>query len=225
MMARSAANRNHSHQCSTMDLDRAMFRGDSMKIYAIITSLILGSCIGILSLNASLSLEEKGSIFHEAVEVILLILQGIAIIASAYTTVIFTLMALYHATALGMGGDECLMEFEDKAKGHRMRAFQTFMISIYSLMLSFIPFSYLYAGSSTHGMIVLVCVATLVFLAFRDFWKVIAIAKTAIFDPMTNKDMYEKARRRVSIVLSDAYEDTGGFINGKRELLENDGIA
>ena len=114
-----------------------------------------------------------------------------------------------------------------------MRAFQTFMISISSLMLSFIPFVYLYAGGSTIGIIVLVGVVTLVVLAFRDFWNVIGITKKSIFEPMKDKDMAEKARRRVSNLngiknLDFSYKKMSGSTessNGKHESFDKNDIA
>lgn len=181
-----------------VNLERAALRVESMQTYAIVSSIIMGSSIGILSLNASLTFGEEGTSYVEkAAEYILLSLQAISLVASSYTTVIFTLMALYYSTALGLGGDECYQSFDKATSTLRMRAFYSFVTAIVSLMLSFLPCAYLFVHG-IKGVIMTSLIAVLISLSFYDFKSVIDSAGRTIFNPLFQPDskLCKRASRR-----------------------------
>ena len=186
-----------------VNLERASLRVESMQTYAVVSSIIMGSNISMLSLNDNIGLDDEDfdvPLIDKIAIYMLLGLQAISLVASSYTTVVFTLMALYYSTSLGLGGDECYEAFDAETKTMRMRAFYSFIASLSTLMLSFVPCAYLYVHGSK-GIVMATFLAVLIMISFHDFKKVIDSAGRTIFNPLFQPNSHVSVRasmRRLS---------------------------
>lgn len=182
-----------------VNLERAGLRVESMQTYGIVSSIVMGSSIGLLDLAISFKhpnddndADEMVSTMKSTAASLFVVIQFLSLLCSAYTTVIFTLMALYYSTSLGMGADECYQAFDTETKAMRIRAFIAFVASIVLLMSSFAICIYLFFDG-IKGLVMTAIYAILVSLAVYDFSRVIKSAGRYIFEPLTKpKSTLEK---------------------------------
>jgi tRNA(His) 5'-end guanylyltransferase len=104
----------------------------------------------------------------------------ISILSGSYTTVVFTLLALFSKTALGRGYDEQFLQFWSATTGIRESGLEAFLASLVCFELAFILSLYLRTEGRRRKILVLLacCIAA---YSFSRWAKIMQLVSTFLF--------------------------------------------
>mmetsp|Transcript_20965 Transcript_20965/g.31971 ORF Transcript_20965/g.31971 Transcript_20965/m.31971 type:complete len:252 (-) Transcript_20965:281-1036(-) len=163
-----------------LDMSTEGFRMEAIGGYAVIASLTLGVCFDLLT---STNLQSKTSKIDNIVGLIFTGLVATSIVCGAFTSVLFTLLTLYSNTALGFGGAEGsakYLAFMKATAKFRLQGFYTFLVAIYSFLLSFACSLFLRLEDRPRYVYSFI-VGGLILMSMTKVNAVINIASTVIF--------------------------------------------
>jgi len=117
-------------------IDRAGERIGSLEIYCVVAALIMNAALCLYSYTPH-NPRETDTKVDKWITIAFGIFNLISVISSTYCTVIFTLLALYLKTCLGFGMDNAFFDFLDNTVSFRVLGFKSFMLSLWTFMVSF----------------------------------------------------------------------------------------
>ena len=172
------------HQASgpLLDMARVRLRLEGLQAYATLCALLTNGCLRLYSsvpvppLSASSSSKPKEasqkkhtsrhSIHTLALDAFLLCIV-ISVLFGSYTTIVFTLLALYSKTALGRGYDQQFLDFFAATANLRESGFQSFLYSLVSFELAFILSLFLkFEGNRRKKLVLVAC-----FISAGSVWR------------------------------------------------------
>lgn len=194
---------------SDLDITRASLRIESLQTYAIISSIIMGSSIGLFGIGMEADnngLTDNGNVrtlWQNLLLTLFYYSSSLSVISSSISTVTFMLCALYFSTALGMGADESFAEFDKSTSQKRKHAFIAFIASIFSFMSSFVVMVFFHVSNRFSDKLVTITLEnvlpfSLLFLtvwAFIEFRDIVRMATKQIFNPLIIKPDKISVRR------------------------------
>ena len=174
-----------------LDLQRVGFRLEGMEIYSLVMALFMGAALGLLgSTPIKISplkecKKDKGKALDTLASYLFYVSSTYAVVSSAFTTILFTLVSLYAKTAIGMGTDVRYLQFLD-ATGHiRADGFFAFMRAIKTFGISFVLSTYLCTECGSKGRWIVPLLPT---FAIFKYWgllnELVDAAGRIIFAPM-----------------------------------------
>jgi hypothetical protein len=102
--------------------------------YVLVSILCTSISFGAL-LNFQLVPDHQGIVLYETLKIGIQVFSGLAVFSGLYSTMVFSLSILYARTALGMERDPQYDTFLDNTERIRIRAFQSFSLSLFSFSI------------------------------------------------------------------------------------------
>jgi hypothetical protein len=104
----------------------------------------------------------------------------ISILSGSYTTVVYTLLALFSKIALGRGYDAQFLQFWSATAGLRESGFEAFMASLVCFEFAFILSIFLKTSGRRRKLIVLLA-CTLAACSFARWYQIMRLVSTMLF--------------------------------------------
>ena len=134
-------NDNASKDDDDLGLDRKQVRLDGLEVYAVVSAVTAGTMVAVFDSYHPGDITEllhQGRFLEVLTSVIFLGTGTVGIVCGLHCIFIFSLVTMYGRTALGMDRDDALEDFFGATGLQRYHGFQTFMGSLYSLMIQLI---------------------------------------------------------------------------------------
>ena len=133
---------------AAFDLTRARIRLEGLSAYGVTCALLMNGALRIFSSTpkklVDISKMEVGTEemrvakMENAATILFAVISTVTVLSGTFTTVIFSLMALYSKTALGMNSDAEYLEFFKMTGPIRKKGFQMYVVSLLGFKGSFI---------------------------------------------------------------------------------------
>ena len=120
-------------QENQISMERNTVRLDGIEAYAVLSSLNLASSI--TCLNSYVDGQEYEGALDKLLDLCFVISNSLGILCALNATLVFSLVAMYGRTALGIGKDLAFSSFLEKTYPQRHQGFQTFFWSLHAFML------------------------------------------------------------------------------------------
>lgn len=165
------------HANSALDINRVRMRLEGLASYATLCALLANGC---LRLYSSVNHETTSSVKKNRAYDAFYLFIIISILSGSYTTVVFTLLALFSKTALGRGYDEQFLEFWAATTGLRESGLEAFLASLVCFEFAFILSLYLRTSGKRRRILVLVA-CCLTAYSFSRWAKIMRLVSTLLF--------------------------------------------
>lgn len=166
------------HADSVLDISRVRMRLEGLASYATLCALLANGC---LRLYSSVKVQDKTEDIKKqrAYDAFYLFIV-ISILSGSYTTVVFTLLALFSKTALGRGYDQEFLKFWAATTGLRESGLEAFLASLVCFEFAFILSLYLKTqGKRRRLLVLLACFMAL--YSFSRWFKIMRLVSTLLF--------------------------------------------
>lgn len=174
---------------SALDISRVRMRLEGLQAYGTLCALLANGCLRLYS--AVKDDTKKGKIddndnttrMNQTTRFVLdafYVLIAISVLSGSYTTVVFTLLALYSKTALGRGYDAQFLQFWAAAADLRESGFEAFLYSLVSFEIAFILSLFLKTEGKRRKIVVTLASG----MALFSFWrwsKIMILASKFLF--------------------------------------------
>ena len=126
-------------QGTVLDISRVRMRLEGLSAYATLCALLANGCLRLYSAVTIPKREEEQAdkIKKRAYDAFYFFIV-VSILSGSYTTVVFTLLALFSKTALGRNYDRQFLEFWSATAGIRESGLESFLYSLVCFELAFI---------------------------------------------------------------------------------------
>ena len=168
-------------QASVIDISRVRMRLEGLMAYATLCALLANGCLRLYSAvklpKRDQEMADKSKkTAYDAFYVFIVV----SILSGSYTTVVFTLLALYSKTALGRGYDAKFLQFWAATAELRESGFEAFMYSLVCFELAFILSLFLRTEGRRRTILVLLACAISIF-SFSSWYRIMRLAATLLF--------------------------------------------
>ena len=174
-----------THFCTTkgvFDVGRAKMRLEGLQAYGTICALLMNATLRLFSSVSEPKSDDdslEGKWNNRAFNAFLVTVI-VSVLFGSYTTIVFSMIALYSKQALGRGMDSNFMDFYVHTHGLRESGFRAFLYSLASFQGAFILSLFLkYRGDRRKWFVFLAVVISL--LSARRWSYVITLASKLIF--------------------------------------------
>lgn len=124
-----------------LGLDRKQVRLDGLEVYAVVSAVTAGTMVAVFDSYHPGDITEllyQGRYLEVLTSLIFLGTGTVGIVCGLHCIFVFSLITMYGRTALGMDRDDALEDFFGATGLQRYHGFQTFVGSLYSLMIQLI---------------------------------------------------------------------------------------
>lgn len=169
------------HADSALDIGRVRMRLEGLSAYATLCALLANGCLRLYSaVKVPKREEEKADKLKKRAYDAFYLFIVISILSGSYTTVVFTLLALFSKTALGRGYDAQFLNFWAATAGLRESGLESFLASLVCFELAFILSLFLRTeGERRKILVVLACLIAL--FSFSRWIKIMQLASSLLF--------------------------------------------
>ena len=156
------------HADSVLDISRVRMRLEGLSSYATLCALLANGCLRLYSAVKLPKREQElaDKTKRRAYDAFYLFIV-VSILSGSYTTVVYTLLALYSKTALGRGYDNQFLQFWAATAGLRESGLEAFIASLVCFELAFILSLFLRTEGTRRKILVVLACAISVF----SFWR------------------------------------------------------
>lgn len=144
---------------SGLDIGRVRMRLEGLQAYGTLCALLVNACLRLYSSVKIPKSDQKGDgrAGRYAMDVFLFCIV-VSVLFGSYTTIVFSLLALYSKTALGRGFDAQFLDFFAATAPLRDSGFNSFIYSLVSFEMAFILSLFLkFEGRRRKMLVVLAC--------------------------------------------------------------------
>ena len=168
------------HADSVLDISRVRMRLEGLASYATLCALLANGCLRLYSSVKTQDDEKTSSVKQNRAYDAFYLFIVISILSGSYTTVVFTLLALFSKTALGRGYDRQFLEFWAATTGLRESGLEAFLASLVCFEFAFILSLYLKTRGKRRRILVLVacCLAA---YSFSRWIQIMRLVSTLLF--------------------------------------------
>jgi len=170
-----------ARKASSLDISRVRMRLEGLMAYATLCALLANGCLRLYSAVKLPKREQEmaDKTKRTAYDAFYLFIV-ISILSGSYTTVVFTLLALYSKTALGRGYDAQFLEFWAATAGLRESGFEAFLYSLVCFELAFILSLFLRTEGRRRKILVLLA-CTISLFSFSNWYRIMRLAAQFLF--------------------------------------------
>lgn len=166
------------HADSVLDISRVRMRLEGLASYATLCALLANGC---LRLYSSVKAQDKtADVKKQRAYDAFYFFIVISILSGSYTTVVFTLLALFSKTALGRGYDKEFLKFWSATTGLRESGLEAFLAALVCFEFAFILSLYLRTEGRRRKMLVLLACCLAAF-SFARWFQIMRLVSTLLF--------------------------------------------
>ena len=162
---------------SVLDIGRVRMRLEGLQAYATLCALLANGC---LRLYSSVKIRKEPDQWMKRVYDAVYLFIVVSILSGSYTTVVFTLLALFSKTALGRGYDAQFLLFWAATANIRESAIIAFLSSLVCFELAFILSLYLRTEGRRRTILVLLACCMAAF-SFSSWVKLLLLVHKFLF--------------------------------------------
>jgi len=162
-------------------LDRVDHRIGALDVYIIVATLIMNAALCLFSYTDHSLEDEKKTGIEKKLIACFSFFTMISVVTGTYCSLVFTLCSLYLRTIMGFGYDEKLLSFVQATKTFRLSGFRSFLISLWSFMISFLFSLRINMGACMTSNIVVASATVMTAVATMNVQQLLSIASTVIF--------------------------------------------
>lgn len=163
---------------SAIDISRVRMRLEGLQAYGTLCALLVNACLRLYS-STKPPKKETDRKCRLALDAFLLCIV-VSVLFGSYTTIVFTLLALYSKTALGRGYDAQFLEFWAATAEIRGSGIDSFMYSLVSFEMAFILSLFLrFHGARRKMLVTTACIISA--LSARRWSSIMVLASNFLF--------------------------------------------
>lgn len=166
------------HADSVLDIGRVRMRLEGLASYATLCALLANGCLRLYS-SVGKGKKDDAPTTRRAYDAFYFFIV-ISILSGSYTTVVFTLLALFSKIALGRGYDREFLEFWAATTGLRESGLEAFLASLVCFEFAFILSLYLRTDGRRRRILVFIA-CLLAMYSFSQWAKIMRLVSTMLF--------------------------------------------
>ena len=164
---------------SALDIARVRMRLEGLQAYGTLCALLANGCLRLYSVvNAKDYVNDNAKKYALDAFYVFLV---ISVLSGSYTTVVFTLLALYSKTALGRGYDSQFLQFWAAAADLRESGFEAFLYCLVSFEVAFILSLFLRIEGGRRQRIVVALASAIAIFSFWRWSRIMMLAAKLLF--------------------------------------------
>jgi hypothetical protein len=168
------------HADTVLDISRVRMRLEGLASYATLCALLANGCLRLYSSVKTQDKTDDSDVKRNRAYDAFYLFIVISILSGSYTTVVFTLLALFSKTALGRGYDAQFLEFWKATTGLRESGLEAFLASLVCFEFAFILSLYLRTEGRRRRILVLVACCLAIY-SFSRWAKIMRLVSTLLF--------------------------------------------
>jgi len=162
-------------------LDRVDHRIGALDVYIIVATLIMNAALCLFSYTDHSLEDEKKTGIEKKLIACFSFFTMISVVTGTYCSLVFTLCSLYLRTIMGFGYDEKMLSFVQATTKFRLSGFHSFLISLWSFMISFLFSLRINMGTCMTSNVVVALATVITAVATMNVQELLSIASTVIF--------------------------------------------
>jgi hypothetical protein len=183
-----------------IDADQAAYRLSSFETYGIVSSILMGSSLGLISMvdftaaakppsqecDASQKIAWNEDFVVMCAKYVLVFSGSFSVVLGAYSTMVFNFITVYCKTALSLGREQGYLDFLRETFSYRWRGFVSFWYSTNLFLVCFVAWLFL----QLHGPFRYICsgvVGIVVALLAYDLQCIANLASKHVFSDDNKK--------------------------------------